>query len=103
MIHDPCGDFNRNSPCMVDGKYSKRYPSALLSETVTGNDGYPLYRRRSTEDHGRTTIVRVNQQEVEVANRWIVPYSPFLLKTFEAHINVKYCNQIYMQICEQRK
>ncbi|XP_008178216.1 uncharacterized protein LOC103307737 [Acyrthosiphon pisum] len=74
MIHGPCGTLNQNSPCMMDGKCSKRYPRTLISETITGNDGYPLYRRRSRVDNGRTTIVKLNQQDIEIDNRWIVPY-----------------------------
>ncbi|GFW06029.1 helitron_like_N domain-containing protein [Trichonephila clavipes] len=52
MIHGPCGAFNNNSSCMSDGKCTKRYPRKLVSDTITGNDGYPLYRRRSVEDGG---------------------------------------------------
>ena len=62
----------------------------LLFPTITGNDGYPLYRRRSTADNGRPTIVKLNQQDIEIYNRWIVPYSPILPKTFKAHINVEF-------------
>lgn len=54
MIYGPCGAINYQSPFMVDGKYSKRYPRKLTAETVTGNDGYPLYRRRSPDDNRRT-------------------------------------------------
>ncbi|XP_071036949.1 uncharacterized protein [Parasteatoda tepidariorum] len=43
MIHGPCGSLNTNSPCMSDGKCTKRYPRDLLAETISGNDGYPLY------------------------------------------------------------
>lgn len=94
MIHGPCGTLNNNSPCMVDGKCSKSYPRALVAETITGSDGYPLYRRRSTADNGRSTIVKVNQQDIEVDNRWIVPYSPLLSKTFKAHTNVESCHSV---------
>lgn len=94
MIHGPCGNFNKESPCMVDGKCSKRYPRALTADTITGNDGYPLYRRRSPDDNGRTTTLRVHHQEINVDNCWIVPYSPLLSKTFKAHCNVEYCNSV---------
>ncbi|XP_043262456.1 uncharacterized protein LOC122403167 [Colletes gigas] len=94
MIHGPCGSLNMNSVCMQDGKCTKNYPQALDSETITGNDGYPKYRRRSTQDNGRSTTVKVRTQEIEVDNRWIVPYSPILSKTFKAHINVEYCNSV---------
>lgn len=94
MIHGPCGAINIHSPCMVDGKCTKRFPRTLISETVTGNDGYPLYRRRSIEDNGRSTMIKVRNQDFEVDNRWIVPYSPLLLKVFKAHINIEYCNSV---------
>ncbi|GBP26529.1 hypothetical protein EVAR_86031_1 [Eumeta japonica] len=79
---------------MVDGKCSKRYLRDLLAETITGNDGYPLYRRRSVADNGRSVVVKVKGQNVDVDNRWIVPYSPILSKAFETHINVEYCNSV---------
>jgi hypothetical protein len=94
MIHGPCEVFNNNSPCMIDGKCSKRYPRDLIADTITGNDGYPMYRRRSVEDNGRSVVVKVKGQDVHVDNRWIVPYSPILSKAFEAHINVEYCNSV---------
>lgn len=94
MIHGPCGELNLNSPCMIDGKCSKRFPRQLTAETITGNDGYPLYRRRSTKNNGNSTTVRVRNQNIEVDNRWVVPYSPILSKIFEAHINVEYCNSV---------
>uniref|UniRef100_A0A8R1TL10 Uncharacterized protein n=1 Tax=Onchocerca volvulus TaxID=6282 RepID=A0A8R1TL10_ONCVO len=52
-IHGTCGKLNSNSPCMIDGKYCKRYSRALISNTVTRNDEYPLYRR-SAEDGDRS-------------------------------------------------
>ncbi|KIH66755.1 hypothetical protein ANCDUO_02915 [Ancylostoma duodenale] len=98
MIHGPCGPLNPNSPCMKDRKCTKKYPREFIQETQTGNDGYPLYRRRRPEEGGFTAVVKVrmnNQQaEFEVDNRWVVPYSPLLSKMFEAHINVEYCNSV---------
>ncbi|GFW35090.1 helitron_like_N domain-containing protein [Trichonephila clavipes] len=94
MIHGPCGAFNNNSPCMSDGKCTKRYPRKLVSDTITGNDGYPLYRRRSVENGGKSVVLKVRNIDIEVDNRWIVPYSPLLSKTFKAHINVECCNSV---------
>lgn len=94
MVHGPCGTLNLNSPCMKDGKCTKRFPRELISDTQTGNDGYPAYRRRKTEDGGFTAIVTVQNIEIEIDNRWIVPYSPILSKSFQGHINVEYCNSI---------
>ena len=40
MIHGPCGSLNRASPCMVDGKCSKKYPRAFVKKTTADTDGY---------------------------------------------------------------
>ncbi|XP_071565387.1 uncharacterized protein [Temnothorax nylanderi] len=90
MIHGPCGGLNRNSPCMKGGNCSKRYPRLLLKNTQTGNDGYPQYRRRSQADGGFT--VKIN--DIELDNRWVVPYNPVLLRIFNAHINVELCTSV---------
>ncbi|GFR20599.1 ATP-dependent DNA helicase [Trichonephila clavata] len=42
----------------------------LLAETITGNDGYPLYRRRSTEDGGKSITLKVLNNTIDVDNRW---------------------------------
>ena len=90
MIHGPCGTLNRNSPCMVNGACSKKYPRPLLKETQTGDDGYPQYRRRSVADGGFTAKVG----GLDLENRWVVPYSPVLSRIFSAHINVELCNSV---------
>jgi hypothetical protein len=82
MIHGLCGILNPNSPSMVDGKCSKLFPRQLVVETINGNYGYPLYRRRSIDDNGKSTIIKENQLEIEVDNRWITPFSPLFSKTF---------------------
>jgi hypothetical protein len=56
MIHGPCGELNIRSPCINNGKCSKKYPYKLVKDTQTGDDGYPTYRRRSPDDGGYTAI-----------------------------------------------
>jgi hypothetical protein len=79
---------------MSDGKCTKKYPRNLIRETQTGEDGYPLYRRRRPGDGGFTTYINMHNREIEVDNRWIVPYNPVLSKKFQAHINVEWCHSL---------
>ena len=51
---------------------------------LNGNDSYLICQRR---DNKRT--VQVNS--VEIYNRWVVPYNPYLLLKYNAHINVEIC------------
>ena len=94
MIHGPCGHLKPKSPCMENHKCTKRFPREFVQETRTGHDGYPLYRRRRPADGGHTATLKVNRQQVEIDNRWVVPYNPLLSKTFKAHLNVEVCNSI---------
>lgn len=96
MIHGPCGALNLSSPCMKDGKCTKKYPRAILKDTQTSENGYPLYRCRGPDDGGRTATIRNRdgQETIVVDNRWIVPYSPLLTKIFDAHINVEFCSSV---------
>ncbi|UYV80109.1 hypothetical protein LAZ67_18001721 [Cordylochernes scorpioides] len=87
MIHGPCGNFNLHSPCMSDGKCTKDFPKSFLQLTEANNNGYPRYRRR---DDGQTLVVGTH----EVDNRWVVPYNPYLLVRFNAHINVEVCASV---------
>ncbi|XP_031106166.1 uncharacterized protein LOC116010797 [Ipomoea triloba] len=86
MVHGPCGHAKRNSPCMVNNKYSKHFPNKIINESQFDQDGYPLYRRR---DDGRT----VKKNGIELDNRYIVPHNRYLLLRFKAHCNVEWCNQ----------
>ncbi|KAI8430406.1 hypothetical protein MSG28_000689 [Choristoneura fumiferana] len=79
MTHGPCGTINPNSPCMKNGRCTKRFPKGLVTETVTGENGYPSYRRRSAESGGLFTA--------EVRTR-------VLSRAFETHLNVKLCASI---------
>ncbi|XP_078521565.1 uncharacterized protein LOC144790723 [Lissotriton helveticus] len=94
MIHGPCGEHNILSPCMKNGICTKKYPHPLINETETGVNGYPIYQRRNTEHGGHTVTMTVRGQEVTVNNQWVVPYSPLLCRTFNAHINIEYCQSV---------
>lgn len=94
MIHGPCGFHNPASPCMKENICSKKYPRHFISETQTGDDGYPTYRRKSPDNGGNTAIIRVKGTEMSVDNRWVVPYNPVLSRSFNAHINVEFCQSV---------
>ncbi len=67
MVHTPCA---RGSPCWEGRNEGCRagFPFAFTKETVWQNDAYPLYRRRSPEDGGRTLML--GGQRID--NSWIV-------------------------------
>ncbi|GBN05182.1 hypothetical protein AVEN_122470-1, partial [Araneus ventricosus] len=79
MVHGPWGTIN--SPCMRDGQCCKRFPKQFKDDTEENVNGYPIYRRRATEP------VQVGKYSID--NRRVFPYNPWLLKKFNAHINVE--------------
>jgi hypothetical protein len=88
MMHGPCGPAFPNAPCMQDGQCSKGYPRPFRNETSLDENGYPLYRCR---DNGLKVLVK----GVELDNRWVVPYNPYLCKKFNGHINIEASISIY--------
>ena len=91
MLHGPCGLLNRNCPCMTNNQCIKQFPKQFCSETTAPQDGYPIYRRRSSENGG---ISFVAESGITIDNRWVVPYNPYLTLKFNAHINVEICNTV---------
>ncbi|PNY00838.1 ATP-dependent DNA helicase PIF1 [Trifolium pratense] len=87
MLHGPCGDANTDAPCMVDRKNcNRKFPKKFSAETVVDVNGFPTYRRR---DNGR----HVKKGDVNLDNRYVVPYNRGLLLAFQAHLNVEWCNK----------
>ncbi|XP_076903521.1 uncharacterized protein LOC143558591 [Bidens hawaiensis] len=86
MIHGPCGAENMSCSCMINKKCSKNFLKSFSDHTSVDSNGFPVYRRR--EDG-----VFVKKSYVNLDNRSIVPYNPKLLKRYQAHINVEWCNQ----------
>ncbi|XP_015925245.2 uncharacterized protein [Parasteatoda tepidariorum] len=90
MIQCPRGSLNMMSPCTDKGKCTKRFPKPSQTDTITNIDGYPSYRRRDVDNGSQSYELRLsNGVRVDIYNRWVVPYSPLLCKTYKAHINVE--------------
>ncbi|KAL4330702.1 hypothetical protein AHAS_Ahas13G0426500 [Arachis hypogaea] len=86
MIHGPCGRLRPSFPCMKDGKCSKFYPKRFVDQMSFDEDGYPINRR-----HNIGVTVKIN--DVDIDNRFVVPYNPLLLMKYQAHINLEFCNK----------
>jgi hypothetical protein len=83
MIHGPCGAYNRKCPCMKNDKCSKikKIATTFQNETITYEQGFTIYRRC---DDGRYVL----KNGVRLDNKSVVPYNMWLLKKYNAHINV---------------
>uniref|UniRef100_A0A0D3E8D8 ATP-dependent DNA helicase n=1 Tax=Brassica oleracea var. oleracea TaxID=109376 RepID=A0A0D3E8D8_BRAOL len=87
MIHGPCGVINRKSPCMENNVCTKKYPRPYNDNTSIDISGYLLYRRRRNENKF------VVKDGAILNNTFVVPHNVKLLKKYEAHINVEWCNR----------
>ncbi|RZB70611.1 hypothetical protein D0Y65_035545 [Glycine soja] len=58
----------------------------MLGKVIAYADGFPVYRRRNNGN-------AIEKNGVIVDNRYIVPYNPRLLRKYQAHINIEWCNQ----------
>ena len=86
MMHGPCGPEHRSCPCMVENKCSKKFPKQFNESTFIDESGYAIYKR---SNNGRT----VQKQGADLDNTFVVPYNATLLKRYQDHINVEWCNQ----------
>jgi len=87
MIHGPCGYLRPESICMENNTCCKGFPKDYYANTVYSVGDYPKYRRR---DNDRSLKV----MNIDVDNRWVVPYNPWLLLKYGAHINLEACMSI---------
>ncbi|KAL2947211.1 hypothetical protein AAZX31_20G058500 [Glycine max] len=116
MVHGPCGILQSKSPCMKEGKCSRFYPKMFHPQTVLDSNGYPIYHRRNDGRtiskngviidnryivpyngypiyHRRNDGRTISKNGVIIDNRYIVPYNAKLLRKYQAHINIEWCNQ----------
>ncbi|CAN6835438.1 unnamed protein product [Brassica oleracea] len=87
MIHGPCGVINRKSPYMENNVCTKKYHRPYNDSTSIDNSGYVLHRRRQNENES------VVKDGAILNNTFVVPHNIKLLKKYEAHINVDWCNR----------
>ncbi|GFY21601.1 helitron_like_N domain-containing protein [Trichonephila clavipes] len=84
---------------MDNGRCTKHFPKLCQTDTITNIDGYPSYRCRDVDNGGQSYELRLsNGVRVDIDNRWVVPYSPLLCKTYKAHINVELCSSVVHQV-----
>ncbi|XP_076945800.1 uncharacterized protein LOC143617009 [Bidens hawaiensis] len=86
MLHGPCGEANPSCSCMIDRECSKNFPKRFQNETSIDSNGFSLYKKR---DNGRYVV----KKGINLDNRSVVPYNKILLRKYQAHINVEWCNQ----------
>lgn len=72
--------FTEDSP-----KCAKGFPKPYREATTFTEDSYISYRRRNN---------KITWDDKEYDNNRVVPYNPYLLKTFNCHINVEICSSI---------
>ncbi len=100
MIHTPCdGTHPDKQQCIQNGCCKRNYPKEFQPLTVSNEDGYPLYMRKSPQQGGYTGIKHVKKfghilKTLKIDNRWVVPYNAYLLWKYKAHINVEICCSI---------
>ncbi|XP_072077883.1 uncharacterized protein [Arachis hypogaea] len=87
IMHGPCGDLKKDSPCMESGKCIRHFPKRFFDSTTVDEDGYPIYRRR---EDGRT----INKSGIDIDNQYVMPHNRKLLLKYRAHVNVEWCNQL---------
>lgn len=94
MIHGPCGNMNMNCPCMkgegLERKCGKDFPMLESVNTFIPQDSFTKYRRRLPANGGES----FSRNGFQVNNSWVVPYNPFLLLKYDAHINVEVVHSV---------
>ncbi|GJR33334.1 DNA helicase [Tanacetum coccineum] len=84
MMHGPCGLAYPSASCTQNSTRCKKYfPKEYCNQTYTDKSGFVHYKRRDT-------CVTTSRQNVELDNRYVVPYNKKLLMIFYAYINVEY-------------
>lgn len=82
MVHSPCGS-EHSSPCDDGmGRCTKGFPKPFQNETQITTESYVKTCRRDTG-------TKYDVRGVQLDNRSIVAYSPYLLLKYGTHVNVE--------------
>lgn len=65
MIHGPCGQANKKSPCMDGSRCTKHFPKKFVDRTTVDEDGYVVYKRRN---NGRAIL----KGGIQLDNRYVI-------------------------------
>jgi hypothetical protein len=89
MLHRECGP---GSDCYDAEKCACKnmFPKPFNEHTKwDDNKIYPVYRRRSPAQGGRSFEHLEGTKLRMVTNQWVIPYNGFLLLKYGSHINVE--------------
>nr|GFC31687.1 hypothetical protein [Tanacetum cinerariifolium] len=86
MMHGPRGADNPSCPCTIEYKCTKKFSRQFNEIIVIDDSGYDLYKRRNDGNI-------IKKSRTYLHNGYVVPYNPGLLRRYQAHINVEWCNQ----------
>nr|GEY15532.1 hypothetical protein [Tanacetum cinerariifolium] len=86
MMHGPCGEDYPSQACMVNRKCSEHFPKKFMQHSSIDSESYPVYRRRDNKKY-------VEKSEHHLHIGFVIPYNATLLKRYQCHINVEWCNQ----------
>lgn len=90
MVHRPCVEESLTSLCMTNGICLTKYSRRFVTKIQTGEDWYPVYRRRDINKGRQVTTLSIWERMINIGNRWIIPYPPILCRSF----NVEYFHSV---------
>nr|GEV00799.1 putative PIF1 DNA helicase/replication protein A1-like protein [Tanacetum cinerariifolium] len=68
------------------GNVQNTFPKKFMQHSSVDSEGYPVYRRRDNKKY-------VEKSGHHLHNGFIILYNATLLKRYQCHINVEWCNQ----------
>ena len=89
MVHGPCQEHMVDgAPCLKNGFCDKGFPKQFQKHSTFEKNFMPRYRRLKKEEGGHTAQVYCRRlgREVELDNRYVVPFNRYLLMKYKVQI-----------------